>query len=52
MAGIGDVGVEGCVFVTGGCVIGSAFAVLGCFGVDAVFVLGVFSRMAEGGDVG
>ena len=52
MAGIGDVGVEGCVFVTGGCVVGSAFAVLGCFGVDTVFVLGVFSRIAEGGGVG
>lgn len=51
-ARVGDGGVESCVFLTGGCVVGAAFAVFGCFGVDAVFVLGVFSWIEERGGLG
>lgn len=42
---VSDVGVECGVFLAGALVVSGALAVLGCFGVDAVFVLGVFARI-------
>lgn len=50
--GVRGAGVESGVVLTGGCVVGAGFAVFGRFGVDAVFVLGVFARVAERGGGG
>lgn len=47
--GVRGAGVEGGVVVAGRGVVGAGFAVFGRFGVDAVFVLRVFARVAERG---